>query len=930
MLRFDRMLPVFLFLLLSGSVTAQRSIFKAELSAVEEDLRFDVNIVPVSLSVVEAAASAGYSYTGKRPDLNMPPTLVFSLDGSRAFLPVPGSDKVLVFSPRTGEFEAALAVPKNPMQAALSPDGRYVFVTCIEVMRNLPQSAQKFEGDYVGSLVRIDVDTLQTAVLDFDKVFFSVVNNPVFSPDGSTVFLASAGTDELLRVDVELMEEVGPRLKFVPGACPTQILVIPQRNMLAVCLVGSTALYQVDYPDAVVLVDLAGFQEVERLEPATGPGEDDPIVHDFTATTRMAVSSDGRYLGIPDQMYSGSSGYPELGADRFWIFDLETGNQKSYLVAGLAMGVYWTPDDRFLVISALNLNFVDPVTDETTDMTPLQSDFRPGTIPAFSSDGRWLYLAAPLNDSVVVYDLATGEVPRFIDVGGEVELAEGSSLPSAPLVVALTPDKEFLIVLNYNANTLEWIGWTTHFFIQGAVDNEEFFTGITLANPSEEDASVIMTGFTQSGVIPSDDPDTEDVVEYVNPREWVIPARGQLAQTSPEWIESSEAKTGNLWFDADTDQPELRGFFLIGDRALRRMDGVVAARETSQQWLLPEVHLTDGMATELVILNPNRQSTSYSVTLFDEEGNAVASVSNQLASRTFFVGMVRDIDASDGLTGGLFPESVFNDFTDGYLQVSCPTGVVVSARYFDAEELAVLNATPVGDLDEKPTRFVVPQVVGAENAVSTLRLVNSYPKPVAGEGEEEPELDPERTIHVSLKMRDDQGTLLAEPVQRDLVQGQAMRADVLELFGLAGAGAPVSGWLEIEADRSGLVGDVELVLEGGRAMTTLALSSVASTELFFSHVAQGVGISTGVALVNASDEASATRLEIYAADGTLTGFGKFVLPPGGRRIGLLPELVEGFETQLGGYVKVSSDRPLFGLELFYADSLEYMAAVPGQ
>ena len=911
-------------------MTAQRSVFKAELSAVEEGLRFDVNIVPVSSNVVEAAASAGYSYTGKRPDLNMPPSLVFSLDGSRAFLPVPGSDKVLVFSPRTGEFEAALAVPKNPLQAALSPDGRYVFVACIEVMRNLPESAQKFEGDYVGFLVRIDVDTLQTTVLEFKRVFFSVVNNLVFSPDGSTVFLASAGTDELLRVDVELMQEAGPRLKFIPGACPTQVLVIPQRNMLAVCLVGSTALYQVDYPDAVVLVDFARFQEVKRLEPATGPGQEDPVVHEFTATTRMAVSSDGRYLGIPDQMYSSNSAYPYLATDRFWVFDLETGEQKGYLVAGLAMGVYWTPDDRFLVISSLNLSFVDPVTDEITDITPLQSDFRPGTIPAFSPDGRWLYLAAPLNDSIVVYDLVTGEVPRLIDVGGQVELSEGSSLPSAPLVLALTPDEEFLIVLNYNANALEWVTWTSHFFIQGAVDNEEFFTGITLANPSEEDASVIMTGFTRSGVLLSDDPGTEDVVEYINPREWVIPARGQLAQTSPEWIESSEAKTGNLWFDVDTDQPELRGFFLIGDRALRRMDGVVAARKTSQRWVLPEVHLTDGMATELVILNPNRQSTSYSVTLFDEEGDVVASVSNQLASRTFFVGMVRDIDASDGLTGGLFPESVFKDFTDGYLQVSCPTGVVVYARYFDAEKLAVLNATPVSDLDEKPTRFVVSQVVGAENAVSTLRLVNSYPKPIAGEDEEEPELDPEMTIHVSLKLRDDQGTLMAEPVELELVQGQAKRADVLELFDLVDTGEPVSGWLEIQADRGGLVGDVELVLEGGRAMTTLALASVASTELFFSHVAQGAGISTGVALVNAGDEASATRLEIYAADGTVTGLGEFVLPPGGRRIGLLPELVEGFETQLGGYVKVSSDPPLFGLELFYADSLEYMAAVPGQ
>lgn len=916
-------------LLLAGTTSAQRVSRKLSLSDLDQTLRLDVNSVPVASSTVEGASSGGRATSRRTADLNIPPTLVFSPDGHRGFLPIAGSDRVLVFSPRTGEVEALLEVGNNPIQAALTPDGRYVLVVCIEVLRNLPESAVKFEGDYVGSLVRIDVATLETARLDFERVFFSAVNNVVVSPDSSTAYLASAGTDELLRVDIAAMQEAGPRLKLTPGMRPTRIVVIPNRNELAVVLVGSSAVDKVANPDTVALVDLGSFQVVEELIPPTGPNQEDRFIHDFNAATQPAVSSDGRYLGIPDQTISAGSTLEELGGDRFWVFDLETGEVKRYNVGGLAGAVYWTPDDRFLVVSALNFNLVDPVTDETKEFWPLFSDFRPGTRPAFSPDGRLMYLPAPLDDQVLVFDLVLEVLVRAIPVGGGIE-RNGATFPSAPLLTAVTPGGEYLLVVDYNAGEVEWVSWTEHLAIQRVADDEELFTGVALTNPGEEAASIILTGLRYNGIIPQDDEDTEDVVEYVNPREFTLNPGEQMALQATEWLQTTETEIGNFWFDVDTDRPEVRGFFLLGTRDLRKLDGAVAEKEPSQRVVVPELRVTEGEATELAILNPHRQQVSYSVALYDDAGNLVATVANQLASRTSFVGFVRDPDPSDGLTDGLFPEAVFQDFSSGYLVVTCATGAMVTARVQTAEAMGVLRGIPVGELDPKPTRFVVPQAAMFEGTRSVLRLVNSYPRPAAAEGQEEPEIDPETVIEATISWRADGGELLAEPVTITLEPGQAVRQALDSLFAIDPASGLVTGWLEIVADRPGLAGDVEVELFDGRAMTLLELQPAGATDLVFSHVAQGAGVSTGLALVNAGAAAANVRLQVFSPAGEPTGEAELVLAPGTRTMGLLPDLISGFPSQLGGYVQVTSDAPLFGLELFFADSLEFVATVGPQ
>jgi hypothetical protein len=160
--------------------------------------------------------------------------------------------------------------------------------------------------------------------------------------------------------------------------------------------------------------------------------------------------------------------------------------------------------------------------------------------------------------------------------------------------------------------------------------------------------------------------------------------------------------------------------------------------------------------------------------------------------------------------------------------------------------------------------------------------------------------------------------------------GIALRHNLADLFELEDPGTAIGAWLDVTSDPVGVVASVQLELFSGKAMTSLPLGGDWSEELVFSHVAQGMGLSTGLALVNPGETAAAVTIEVYAADGELVATRTSQIEGGGRLTGLLGELFPGFPQQLGGHVRVQSDQPLSGTEIFFADSLEFVAVVGAQ
>lgn len=909
-------------------VSAQRRYASIVPTVDEDALKFDVNAVPVSGSTVEVNSAYARRDQTKLIDLNFAPHMVFSPDSSRGFVNYSGTDKVVVFDPKSGDIVDMLTVGPNPSQLTLSPDGKKVALVCLFLEDNLPKKTdQSFQGARVGSFSLIDVETLAVQTLDLTDVFFSFANNVVFSPDSSTAFVASSGTDSMLRFDLGTVTEISPRLALTAGARPTSLTMAPDGTFMTVVRVGSPGLSRTDVPDAVDIIDAASFSVAKTIAPKTGQNTDNPVIHDFTATTNVAISPDSKYGVIADQQFSAVSTIPELGGDRVWLIDFTTREfVHMFEAGGIASGAYVNPNGGFIVVSAFDISLIDAEAKTSRSIIPTRSNFRPRSRPCFSPDGTQILIGAPLDDLLVVLDIATGAVTRLVDVGGEVD-REGRILTSAPMDVAYTPDNSALVVLNYNANSLDLVKDTKQLFIPRVYSDDTFFTGVALTNVGATDAEVVITGLTTSGLVISDDAATENVVEYVNPVTVDIPSGTQKALTSDEWLEAADGKKVDGWLDVDSDDLELKSFFLTGDLAGKRMDGSVANTYRSVRLVFPEVRVADGMISEVSVANPNRNGFDLTYELYSSTGELLATVDKLIASRATSTGFLKDNDPEDSADLGIFPAADWEDFEGGYVIVTSDNPLTGWMRYYDTERMAAIQAFPIAEGFETPAVQYVAQVALFQGNDTLLTLVNPAPitDPVPA-GEEPPVIPP---AQITLTLKDDGGnTIGSVPVV--LESGHSMRESVATLFGLVDQGAVVSGWIEVESDRSGVVGDAEMQLFSGKAMTTVPLLSEARTLLTFSHVAEGMGLSTGLSLLNPGTADASVQIEVFAADGTLRGETQVVIPAGGRSVDLVKNYLPELGQQLGGFIKVSSDHPLFGLELFFQNSLELVSAVAAQ
>ena len=172
---------------------------------------------------------------------------------------------------------------------------------------------------------------------------------------------------------------------------------------------------------------------------------------------------------------------------------------------------------------------------------------------------------------------------------------------------------------------------------------------------------------------------------------------------------------------------------------------------------------------------------------------------------------------------------------------------------------------------------------------------------------------------------------MAEPVELELPNGVSLRKSVRDLFGLEDRETIQSGWIEITTDIPGIVGSAEIQAFDGEALTAIPLQPVQNSKFVFSHVVRGYGFSTGLAIVNSGSETATLVLELRNPDSELLGtVGPLALAPGNRLVGLISQLFPESGELSGGTVKVLSDAPVTGVELFYGDDLRVLSAVPPQ
>ncbi|HSR53582.1 MAG TPA: hypothetical protein VLV83_22375 [Acidobacteriota bacterium] len=908
---------------------AQRSIGIVEPRETDETLVFDVNEFPVTRN---PALQGG--------DFNFAPRVIHAPDSQKAFVTFPGTNKLASFDSRSGEVLGVVEVCSNPGQLTLTPDGTKLALPCLFLQENRP-TPQDLEGAQIGAIVVVDTATLQTERLDLQETVFSVVTNIVFTADGSSGFISSIGTDEILRFSLDPLAETG-RMALTPGTRPASLTMAADGSFFGAVLVGSSTLPREETPDSVQIIDVDSFSMRQSLTfRPEGPNE---LPIDFRADNRVAFTPDGQFAMIAEQansVFAASAGFPPgLSPDRALLFNVETGEMEDLfmLPSGVALGSDVTPDGgSFVVLTLFNIVIINVEQRNALSVTTNPSEFQPSSRVAFSPRGDYLYVAAPLTDFIMAVRLATGEMFRGIFIGGTVERPFGEAMievPSAPLDVSLSPDGQVITALNFNANTIELLKPTFPLYVpelvsandnsEGEIEPEDLFTGVAVTNVGDQPADLILSAFESSGTIFRDDSDTEDVEEFQNPNERTLEPNQQFAFTLNDLlvpVPAPEEEPVDLdgWVDIDTDRETLAGLFLTFNRGLTKLDGGPLPDRGTQFVAFPEPPLEFGKSNLLVITNPNLSgSFTATISLISREGELINQFNQQVgarARRSFLLRSPEEDPEELPEFPILFPEANFEDFEGGYVSVVNTGGLISYLRVTDDRSLSVLPGLPFAGagIDFAFLRLQAPQVVAFEGNQTILKMANQS----------------DQDSMVSLTLRDNGGNVIAGPVEIELLRGNSTSRNIVELFELEDTGGSVSGWVDIESEQARLVGYAEISVANGRGISTVPFQTAAFRELIFSHVAQGLGLSTGLALVNPGQETAQIQLILRRPDGSQVDSADFSLAPGERLIGLVPDLFPGLVEELtAGSIRVVSDQLISGLELFFSNNLEQLAVVP--
>jgi hypothetical protein len=159
-------------------------------------------------------------------------------------------------------------------------------------------------------------------------------------------------------------------------------------------------------------------------------------------------------------------------------------------------------------------------------------------------------------------------------------------------------------------------------------------------------------------------------------------------------------------------------------------------------------------------------------------------------------------------------------------------------------------------------------------------------------------------------------TLNGATVERSIPAFGRLDESLAQMFSISGA-ALVTGSLKLQASGGpGVSGYVEIAAANGLVQTTTAIAREAQPRLMFSHIAQGGAYFTGLALLNTDAAAATVTIEVNSPSGTLLASKSVTLQAGERMVGLLNELFPNIQNQMGGFVRVVSTMPIYGLQIF--------------
>ena len=452
-------------------------------------------------------------------------------------------------------------------------------------------------------------------------------------------------------------------------------------------------------------------------------------------------------------------------------------------------------------------------------------------------------------------------------------------------------------------------------------DEEPQFDGVALTNFSDSTANVNLELFLppQNGGSPS-----QVSPQGANQADLVLPPGQQVARLRTDLFQSDPEEPA--WIEMTGDTCSLGTFFQFGTGALSQLDGGVAIPDTSTSFTFTRVFDGPGTfrgqdaATGISMFNPNEEPVTVELTyLFPAPAGSTQALLEavvEIPARTMIAGQPSEIFGTP-VGGGV----ITGEVTQG-------DGVVAFEliQLVNQDTILGLNAAT----GNSGTVAYSAQLASQPGLFTSVNLINQ------GNGPR----------NVTLRAIDEDGSSLANPVQRLLQPGQIFTADAADLFGGGLAGESPSGpiilegSLVVEADGDGIVGDVIFGdATNFQYAAFLPLQTQTFEEALFNQVANIEGFFTGLAFFYPGDSQASPQgepdaeitIQVFLPDGTMVGESVQTLAVGERFSQLVAQLVAEAVNLGGGYVHIFSTQPIIGQMLFGvvgSQGIQLYSAVP--
>lgn len=428
-------------------------------------------------------------------------------------------------------------------------------------------------------------------------------------------------------------------------------------------------------------------------------------------------------------------------------------------------------------------------------------------------------------------------------------------------------------------------------------EDDQNLTGLAVANPTEQVALVAM-------FLLDDDGEIVEGPGIVNPAAFPIQPQRQEAGLLREFFGGQELEG---WVLLVSDNMSVVGFFIQLTPDAQRIDGAEATvlRLPLPTLVFPEILTGPESFTEINLIGITDEVVTATLELVRESGTVAASRQIELPQEGRFQARVADLFSPP------FP-------AQAYLRVRASHGIVGYQSFGTDRFIGGRNAIEIIELGRKiPFSLFGAQFAEGFGFTTEVTVINPT--------------DEDAEIEV---LAFSTAASSAEPAARrswQIPAGGMIRESGRTLVNLPPG--DFLGWIRINSDVAGIVGSLTFGDPPRNFLASVQLQSSPFPEAIFSHVADGLGYFTGITFVNIFPDTARVEVEVFNVNGDLTGKGEFELRPFEHRPRVLTEIIPGFKPQIGGFVRIVSNLPLFTFELFgFADdnALASLAAVPPQ